>query len=357
MKRFIFIILMLCIPSLARSQAADAPEAISYLSNLSTKIVHRPLTSAELTQLQANGADAMGNIVKAWFSDVRFIDSAQFYVENLLRANGTSAAANFNLPGNLAREIARRELPYSNLVTASSCFNSSGQSTSCDSGSPVQAGVLTTKAFLITNGGPYNIGRAGKLISKFLCSTYPLPETEEPKIAQADLIDQFATTAGKITFGNGNNCYSCHSQFGHHTQLFIKFDLGGTFRSDADGIQNPAATDGYSTNNTMTSHFKSPARAGSQNSQFLGQSVANIREAALVMSKSPHFLPCAVKNLMVHYLRLPTESVSSIKPGLYKQIAADAQALNSNPSFSHLLISIITNKNVYDSFLQSGVRP
>lgn len=339
------------------NQTSDSTQAISYLSTLSSQIVHRPLNPTELNLLRNNGSGAFRQIVTAWFSETAFIDSAQYFVENLLRTSGSNSNANFNLPGNLGRDIARRQRPYSDLVTANTCVNASGQNISCDSGASYTAGVLTTKAYLITNAGPYNIGRAGKLVDKFLCTSYPLPDTEEPKISEAELISQFATTAGTITFGNGNNCYSCHSQFGHHAQLFVKFDLSGNYRANATGVQNPSATDGFSVNNTMTSHYRNATRAGSESAQFLGRPAANLAEAARTLSQSSRFLPCAVKNLMVHYLRLPPESVASVKPDLYQQIAASASDLRRDPSFSHLLTAIITNPHVYESFKQSGVLP
>jgi len=356
MKRIILsLLLSLSTPALA--QAADAQKLISYLSLFSSQIAHRPLNASEIAQINAQGTNAFPAIVRAWYAEPQFLESAQMYVENLIRANGTTATVDMNIPGYLARDIARRERPYADLVTAATCVNAAGQNLACDSNAPFSAGVLTTKAFLVTKAGPYNISRAGKMVARFLCTTYPLPDAEEPKIAQAALIDQFATTAGVITFGNGNNCYSCHSQFGHHAQFFVRFDLSGNYQLSATGVQNPAATDGFSTNGLMTSHYREPARAANESSQILGKPAANLREAGLQLAASNRFYPCAVQNLMFHFMRLPPASVASIKPDLYVQIANQAKAVNPNPSFSHLLSAIITNQNVIDSFKKTGALP
>lgn len=356
MMRLILISLF-CLSGPAWGQASDADTAISYLSLFSTQIAHRPLNEAETALIRAQGTNAFPQIVRAWYAEPQFVESAQMFIENLIRTGGVKGGVDMNMPGNLARDIARRERPYADLVTAATCVNAAGNSAACDTNAPFNAGVLTTKAFLVSKAGPYNISRAGKMISRFLCTSYPLPDMEEPKIQQSALIDQFATTAGKITFGNGNNCYSCHSQFGHHAQFFVKFDLNGNYQAGATGVQNPAATDGFSANNTMTSHYRDPMRASNEASQIFGRSAANLGEAGRVLAENSRFLPCAVQNLMFHYMRLPQASVASIKPELYIQIANQAKANSPNPSFSHLLTAIINNQNVYDSFKKSGALP
>lgn len=330
---------------------------ISYMSGFSHQIVHRPLTTQEISLIRTQGVQSFETITREWFNDPRFIDSAQFYVENLIRTSGQTNTVNMDIPGYLGRDIARRQRPYADLVTAPTCVNREGQTMACDSGAPFSAGVLTTKAYLVTKVGPYNIARAGKMVSQFLCTTYPLPETDEPRIALTDLIPQFATVNGAITFGNGNNCYSCHSQFGHHAQLFVKFDLSGNYQASATGVQNPAATDGFSTNNTFTSHYRNAQRAAQESSQFLGQPAANLSAAGRVLAGNRRFLPCAVKNLMTHYMRLQPSVVTTIKPDLYMQIADRAKTYNMNPSFSHLLTAIIANQAVFDSYVKSGVQP
>lgn len=353
-SHFFNFMLICLLPISARAQNEPL---ISYASYISSMVVQRSLSDAERTQIQQNGTNGLSTVIRAWFSEPTFLNSAQIYVDNLVRTSGVTSATDMNLPGYLGREIARRQRPYADLLTASSCYNASGQVVACDTGAPFTAGLLTTKAYMITKVGPYNIGRAGKLVSQFLCTTYPLPDADEPKAPASELINAFATTQGQISFGNGNNCYSCHSQFGHHAQFFIKFDLNGNYQVNATGLQNPSATDGFSQNNLLTSHFRSPARAASEASQFLGRPAANLAEAARNITQSSRFLPCAVENLMTHYLRLDTDVKMTIKRDLYIDIAQNARALHPEPSFSHLLTALFTHPYVIDSFLKSGVQP
>lgn len=357
MKKLKLILLLFLTPSYLYAQVADADQAVSYLSLFSTQIVHRPLTAAEVTQVRSQGSAAFGTIIARWFLEPEFINSSQIFVENLMRTNGVSETTDYNLPGNLGRDIARRNRPYTDLITANTCVNAAGNNMACDTTAPFTAGVLTTKAFLSTAKGAYNISRAGRMMDKFLCTTYPLAEIDEPKLQVNQLIDQFATQNGAITFGNGNNCYSCHSQFGLHAQFFVKFNLNGVYVANANGLQNPAATDGFSTNGLATSHLRTPASAESESSRILGQNAANLSEAARIIAQSSRFLPCAVKSMMQHYMRLNTQSAASIKPDLYNELARVARLQQPAPSISHLLTAIITSPDIFNSFKRSGARP
>ncbi len=355
MKKLLFIMSLISVQTYG--QVVDADQAVSFLSVFSSQIVHRPLNSAEVAQIRLTGSAAFAPIVEKWFLEPEFLNSSQIYIENLLRTSGVTETADYNLPGNLGRDIARKGRPYADLITANSCVDSTGRSIACDTNAPYVAGALTTKAYLTTAKGAYNISRAGKLTSKFLCTHYPIADLEEPKLKVEELIPQFATQSGAITFGNGNNCYSCHSQFGLHAQLFIKFDLNGNYISNATGVQNPAATDGFSTNGLATSHLKDPARSGLETTRILGRNVANLADAAQVITQSSRFLPCAVKSMMHHYLRLSSQTEASVKPDLYNDIAKEAKIKQASPSISHLLSAIITHPAVYGSFKKSGVRP
>lgn len=343
--------------SLSSFAQSENDQALSFMSYMSSQIVHRPLNATETSALRTNGRQAFRSIAESWFLEASFQDSAQQFVETLIMASGTLDGVDYSLPGYLGRDIARRRRPYAEIIRASTCVNKDGNSIACDTGAPYSAGLLTTRAYLASTKGAYNIARASKMIKRFLCTEYPLPEVEEPRLTTTELIPQFATTAGTISFGNGNNCYSCHSQFGHHTQFFVKFDLNGVYTASANGIQNPAATDGFSQNGLATSHLSSPARAGQESSRILGRPAANLREAAVLITQSSRFLPCAAKNLMKHYLRLSDQNLDTVKADLYQRIALDARALQSEPSLSHLLTAIITNPAVFESFRNSGAQP
>ncbi len=330
---------------------------LSYMGYLSSMFVHRSLNSNEVSRIQSQGRSAILPIVTGWTNEDNFAQSARIYVENLMQVSGTENGINFNLPGYLAADIARKNRPYAHLLTASDCVDQNGQTIACDTNAPFSAGILTTRAFMVKYAGAYNISRAGKMTYKFLCLDYPFPVNEEPPIPQQELIPQFATTAGAITFGNGNNCYSCHSQFGHHSQFMVKFDADGFYQNAATGLQNPNAGDGASTNGLMTSHYRTPSRAASERGQIVGRPANNLAEAAVAITQSRRFLPCATKNLMRHYLKLKDQDLATIRPELLEEISRAARERSPQPSFSDLLISIVNHPKVFDSFIKSGVRP
>lgn len=335
----------------------DKPQALSYMSFLSVRLVGRSLNTTEINLLKAEGSKAFTSIVGNWVNEAGFAASMQIYTDTLMGTSGVSTAGDFNLPGYLAKDIVLKKKPYSELLTAQSCVNSTGQPIACDTQAPFTAGVLTTKAFLVTYKGAYNISRAGKLLKKFTCSSYPLSEADEPRLTQEELITQFATQAGKITFGNGNNCYSCHSQFGLHTQFFVKFDTNGVYKSIANGLQNTstAVTDGFSTNSTYTSHLKSPARAQDESSRIFGRTARNLAEAAKIIVEHPRFKTCAVQNLMKYSLRLSDQDLASVNVALFEEIAKSAMLINTDPHFSDLVKSIVTNKHVFNSYKKLGL--
>jgi len=346
-------------PGTALAQSAENLKALSYMGYLSTRIVGRPLNSSEISALKSSGSAAFGQIASAWSREPNFAENMQIYVETLLGTSGVSGIGDFGLPGYLAKEIAAKGKPYSELLTANYCVNGSGQTIPCDTQAPFNAGVLTTKAFLSTYGGAYNISRAAKMMDRFLCSDYPFSEAEEPRLTEQELIAQFSTRNGTITFGNGNDCYTCHSQFGWHSQFFVKFDGNGVYKAAATGLQNPSTsvTDGFSTDNTYTSHLKDPNRAKSENSRILGKPAKNLAEAAVILTQSPKFLSCAAKNMSKHFLRLSGNTLNGIHPALYEQIATQAKALSPEPGFGDLLQAIITNPHVFNSFKKSGATP
>jgi len=356
--RKLILLFILVLNFHANAQSEAHLEALSYLSYLSSQIVNRPLNESERNMVKSNGTQAFRQIVTAWTTEPAFANGVQVFFESLMH---TSAAAGSNdpqnLPGLLAKALARNNRPYSEILTSNTCYNQSGQAISCGTQAPFTAGVLTTQAFLVAYKGAYNISRASKMMSKFLCTTYPLPDLEEPRLAESELIPQFATKAGKITFGNGNNCYSCHSQFGLHAQFFVRFDFNGNYQASATGLQNPSLADGFSTNGLATSHLISPDRAKVEQSRILGKPAGNLAEAAVHITQSPRFLTCATQNLMQYYLRLSDQDVKSLKPELLNNVVLEAKKIQAQPGFGALITAIVANPHVYTAFKNTGARP
>ncbi|WP_132322306.1 c-type cytochrome [Pseudobacteriovorax antillogorgiicola] len=333
-----------------RTQSATPAGGMqSYLSLLASTVMERPLTAEERKISSRKGLEVT---LDRWLTSNQFLESVRQYTEKLLKASGTSDDIDFSLPSNLAVAIVKAQKPYEEILTSQDCYNRSGEKTSCDSGSPQEAGVLTTRAFLSVNKGPFNLSRAGNMLESFACKHYPLDEDLEPKLEQASMIPIFAKTFGE-GFGNGTNCYSCHSQFGKHTQLFVKYDSNGYYQGDASGIQDPSpeVTSGHSPNGTFVSHFKDSSRAASESSEFFGQSVENISDAAKVLVADPSFMTCTVSNVLGYYLRLKDTTKASISDRLLGSIAKKIRDKNKQPSFQDILREALTHPEVIQSIV------
>ena len=114
----------------------------------------------------------------------------------------------------------------------------------------------------------------GMVVKTFACSDYPMDNTLQPPMPRESLIPLFqvdrATDTSAGTFGNGFACYTCHSQFSAHAQVFVKFDDQGRYQAGATGLQDMAAEQGRSTNGLFTSHFTGAAAASELTSMPIG---------------------------------------------------------------------------------------
>ena len=122
----------------------------------------------------------------------------------------------FGLPGNLAAYLVKNDRPWSEIITASDCYDAAGKAIKCDSGAPYGAGVLTTRAILLSRSGRFNLTRASTITRTFACKTYPIdPEELQPRVDKTWLIDMFQANnpeeqtveEARNGFGNGFGCY------------------------------------------------------------------------------------------------------------------------------------------------------
>jgi hypothetical protein len=326
-----------------------------YLSELSSMLAGRPLSSQELSLIESGKQDAIIEIINAWSNGAYLAESAKIMTQTQLSASGTAGGINYEFPGDLARYIVKNQRPYSEIITADFCVNSAEQRVPCDTGAPFNAGVLTTKAFLVKSAGRFNLGRAGRLLREFACRSYPMEANVQVPVAKPRLIPMFQVNSGGAEdFGNGTGCYTCHSQFGAHAQFFVKFDAFGVYQASASGQQNPSLEMGKSVNNLYTSHYSNPAEAASESSQMFGQEVPNLREAAKVLASSDIFLACAVRNTIKHVLKMNDSEVRSMSTDLVNEIAKEIKAINPNPTWPQIVAATFKSTKVINSVLQSG---
>lgn len=328
-------------------------QRLFYLGHLSSMINGRPLSPTEQnTALQE--PNAIDIVVSSWTQSAHLESAAQDMLNRLLSTSGQNQNVNWNLPGNLIRYIVKSKLPLSEVITANYCVADNLTKTACDTKAPYQAGVLTTRAYLMANKGRFNLSRASTLLKTFACQEYPMPTTLQPPLEKTDLIEMFArdkVEAGEnIEFGNGFACYKCHSQFGAHTQFFVRFDQNGIYQPNATGLQMPGAEPGVSENQLYVSHFNSATnRSSSETSNMFGAQVNNLSQAAQEMAKNPIFLECSIRNTLGYFLRLDQKIKYDIDPALIKTIASSIES--ENPTFQEIVNKTFTNKKVIESIL------
>lgn len=331
-----------------------AAESRFYLQRLAPSLAGRSLSYEEGQRIEVLGQSAITQIVGEWTTQYGFASAIRYFVQTLLHASGDNGDIDFELPGNLAAEIARDHLPWTTLLTADYCVDGIGEHITCDTGAPYGAGVLATRAFLSANRGRFNLGRAHVMLEAFACEDYPMAASVQVPLEKDVLIPMFrAETAeeqeveeAQAGFGNGSGCYTCHSQFGAHAQLFVKYDAGGVFQSTASGLQNPSDELGRSFNGLYTSHFVDPLSARSEASQMLGEPVVGLRDGAEVLAYSPMYSSCTIKNLLAASFGLLAGTGEDIDEGLLSELASEATAVDGDPSIAQYVITTFTDARV-----------
>jgi hypothetical protein len=339
----------------------DTEEVRFYLTRIAPHLVARSLSYEENQLIDLVGEEALLPILDGWTAEPGFGEAVRFMVSDMLAASGQKDGVDFDLPGNLAAEVANEELPWSTLLTADYCVDAAGKHIACDTGAPYESGVLATRAYLMSNKGRFNLGRAKRMLETFACRIYPMEHEIQIPLEKPVLIPMFrAETPEEQTveeaeggFGNGSACYGCHSQFGAHAQLFVRFDENGMWQAGATGLQDPAGELGRSTNGLYTSHMNDPVAAMSEASQMFGEPVENLRDAAEVMSDSPLFQSCTVKNLIARVFDLPSGVSPEIEDELVDELAMRATADRADPPIRHYVMEVFTDRRVIDAVLEN----
>jgi hypothetical protein len=342
---------------------ADVPveDARLLLTVSFPQLVGRLPTALEHERVVEEGPAALVPVLEAALAEPAFAESARTLISRKLSVSGVRDGVDFNLPGNLAAHIAKNALPWSQILTADRCYDEAGAPGACDSGAPYAAGVLTTRGYLMSRAGRFNLTRASTLLRAFACEGYPLNEELQPLLPKEQLIELFraesveeaAETDERAAggFGNGEGCYYCHGQFGAHAQLFVKFDDEGRWRAEATGQQDPDGELGRSTGGLMTSHFFDPGAKADEASMMFGRPVANLAEAAQVFVEDPVFSTCAVRNVLEHVLLV--DAAIHVDYRILERSAARARERHEDPTLQDIVIATLTDPLVIQSVAAS----
>lgn len=351
------------VPPQVERSLADVPvdDALFVLQVALPPLVGRTALPEEQQRLRDEGSVALPSVLEEALREPAFAQSARTLIERKLSVSGQRDGVDFGLPGNLAAHIAANALPWSQILTADACYDATGAAIECDSGAPYVAGVLTTRGYLMSRAGRFNLTRSSTLMRAFACIGYPQPEDLEPLLPkekliplfQAESIEEASETDPRAAggFGNGEGCYFCHGQFGAHAQLFVKFDDQGLYRAEATGEQDPNGELGRSFGGLMTSHMADPADRVLERSQMFGAPVENLVEAAQVFVQNPVFTTCSVRNVMEHALLV--EPSIDVDYRLLSRIADEAHLRADDPTLQDFVVATLSDPLVIDSVVAS----
>lgn len=365
-------LLFLGVGSLLTTQfAAEEPpytnqQLAAYMRHLATPLIGRSLKSNEAFFIETQGFKQARFILENWMKSPEFETSFKVMIDDLIRTGGNSSnGIDFDLPGRIAKYIVRNKLPFEQIITSEFCVDQDFTRVNCDTNAPVGAGVLSTRAFMTSHTGRFNLTRASALLNKFACMDYPVPFSLEPPAAKEDLLPEFrAESLGDLSGLNapsfddrGNtNCYSCHSQFAPHSQLFVKYDNTGLWDANANGVQDPERDFGLSQGNFFASHYANPERSASETGVFFGKEVKNLNEAAKALAESKFFYQCGIRNTLAYVFKLDERQAGDINTRLLDQIIDSFG--DEKPSVQELFTRTLLHPLVIESAMKSlGIKP
>lgn len=342
------------------------PAVERYLGDLAPVMAGRVLSPAERERISAARAEGLDDaeiareIVTGWSQEPYLERAAADLIQTTLAISGRSAEIDYELPANLVRRVVQNDQPWSTILTADTCVDGALEDIPCDSGAPYSAGLLTTRAYLASRASRFNLTRASTLMHAFACRGYPMEQQLEPPVErerlvvmfQADTPEEQEDPAAADAFGNGFNCYSCHAQFGPHSQLFVRFDESGLYRASATGLQDPEGELGRALGGLYASHFSDPAEAASESSQMFGQPVANLAEAAEILTQNERFLACSGDHVIRYGLGL--DERTRVPEILTEEIA---RSLGTDATFRDLVVEVLSHPRVIESATAPAADP
>lgn len=335
-----------------------ADQTLSYMRYIGPALLGRVLSDAEEARILSEALAAVRPLVEGWVFEDGFTEAVRGMMEVKLGTNGMRGTADFGLAGYLVRHVVANKMPWSTIVTSNTCYSADDRPIPCDTGAPFTAGVLTTKGFLVGTESRFNLNRARSTLLTFMCRDYPHEKELQPDVERSKLKLMFrasnaaeqmvAEVAGG--FGNGLQCFSCHSQFSNHAQPFVKFNNHGEYVPTATGLQGKGQL-GASDNDLMASHFEEPAESASEKAQWFGEQIENLAGGAAVMARHDKFRECAVQQLLDMGVGLDLAYDAGVK-GLVTsgtfltEIASAVKAKNPDPTIQELAVATYSDVRV-----------
>lgn len=306
------------LPEPANPEAANRPDVahtvlddrvVDYneaLRTASLKLVRALPTLEQIKRIQSasDPRRAYDDELDAMLADPRFAERmVKFWRDSMRMAGGAAdGKPSRNTAPNLAARITVEGRPFTELFTSGSnnCPEFDGTAKvfndgECNSGAPVEAGVLTNPGVHYQFYGNMAFRRTRWVQEVFVCTKFPAEYSETPiQKNGADYISPWAFESianAPIDFQDTKSvvCANCHTTINHVAPLFANFDANGMWQGQIS-VMTPLVEPIPS----EISHWLQP---GEVTSWRLGQPVADLAELGVAMADDPDVSECAVARM------------------------------------------------------------
>ena len=276
------------------------------LRTASLKLVRALPTLAQIKKVQtsADPARAYEEELDKMLADPRFAERMIKWWRDAMRMAGGADGdkPSRNTAPNLAARITVEGRPFSDLFTSPSnnCPEYNGDTKTftdgeCNSGAPVEAGVLTNPGVHHQFYGSMSFRRVRWLQEVFVCTKFPAEYSETPvQKGGADYVSPWpfeSIASAPIDFQDTKSvvCANCHTTINHVAPLFANFDMNGKWQN---GIAVETPTIPPVT--TEIGHWLQP---GEVTAWRFGEQVSTLAELGQAVAVDPDVNECVVTRL------------------------------------------------------------
>jgi hypothetical protein len=276
------------------------------LRTASLKLVRALPTLEQIKRVQnaPDPARAYDDEIDAMLEDPRFTTRMIKFWRDAMRMAGGAADGmpSRNTAPNLAARITVEGRPFTELFTSTSnnCPEYNGDTSTwtdgeCQSGAPVEAGVLTNPGVQHQFYGSMAFRRVRWVQEVFVCTKFPAEYTEKPtQVNGADYVSPWpfeAVSDAPINFQDASSvvCANCHSTINRIAPLFANFDANGMWQPNIAVMTPlvepiPSAMDHWLKGNEGTAWR-------------FGEPVKDLAELGQAMAADPDVSECVVTRL------------------------------------------------------------
>lgn len=276
------------------------------LRTASLKLVRSLPTLAQIKKVQtsADPARAYEEELDKMLSDPRFTERMIKWWRDVMRMAGGADGdrPSRNTAPNLAARITVEGRPFSDLFTSTSnnCPEYDGTNKAfvdgeCQSGAPVEAGVLTNPGVHYQFYGSMAFRRVRWLQEVFVCTKFPAEYSDTPiQKGGADYVSPWpfeAVATAPINFQDAESvvCANCHSTINRVAPLFANFNENGMWQNGIS-VQTPTTPPVT----TEMSHWLNP---GEGTAWRFGEPVSDLAQLGEAVAADPDVNECVVARL------------------------------------------------------------